>query len=64
MQVNQQVIQLDGLHDSSSDEEEEAEEEDEEQNDDNEELQGEEEVGEVNFSWFFCFAVLRVWKIS
>lgn len=64
MHVNQQVIQLDGLHDSSSDEEEEAEEEDEEQNDDNEELQGEEEVRETNFSWFFCFAISQLCKIS
>lgn len=57
LQVNQQVIQLDGLHDSSSDDEEE-EEEDEEQNDDNEEPQGEEEVG-----WFnLCHFTLKVFE--
>lgn len=50
LQVNQQVIQMDGLHDSSSDDEEE--EEDEEQNDDNEDPQGEEEVRWFSLSHF------------
>ena len=44
-QVNQSIIQLDGINDSSSEEEEEEEEEeDEEQNDENDDAQGQEEV--------------------